>query len=192
MQQTAFTAEDVFSLYERNSSYYNNCKLSGKICPNDGFNGECYCQMEKEPVLPITIGDQCVPCDIKRKVYIKQGEECSICLDSIFQKNNAYLTSCGHSFHKLCLFKAFEAKAATTASFACPLCRARLGYPEFYCRYTSVFKSNNFSKPNHLDNLEEFWLSINFQLLQMCNNGSHPIGMKSTCKKCIRYRKTGM
>ena len=110
MTNYSATAEDVFYLYERNKCVYDNCKLAGRRCPDSDLEMECYCSISNTSVLPITIGDQSVKCDFKRKVYIKQGEECSICLEQIYQKNNAYLTSCGHSFHRSCLFKAFENK----------------------------------------------------------------------------------
>ena len=186
------TADDIHFLYERNNSIYYNCKLSGKICPSEIYNTDCYCQIENEPILPFTIGDQCVPCSFKRKVYIKPGEECSICLEPIIQKSTAYLTSCGHSFHKLCAFQVFDKKKRDKHTFSCPLCRAKLGYPEFYCRYTAVFKQADKKKFNQLDLLEEFWLSKNFISIQTCNNGyNHDLGMKNGCKLCIKYRKTG-
>ena len=187
------TAEDVFYLYERNKTFYDNCRLAGRKCPNEVYDVECYCQVI-EPVLPITIGDQCVPCNFNRKVYIKQGEECAICMETIYQKNNAYLTSCGHSFHKTCLFNAFEIKAKNKHNFPCPLCRARLGYPEFYCRYTcNIFKDpNQISETNFLDTLEEFWLSKEFNLIQICSNGhNHALGMKNNCDDCLDYRING-
>jgi hypothetical protein len=114
-------------------------------------------------------------------------------MDTIYQKNNAYLTSCGHSFHKTCLFKAFEIKAINKHNFTCPLCRTRLGYPEFYCRYTCVIKEpNNVLKSNFLDNLEEFWLSKDFNLIHICSNGNnHALGMKNNCEDCSDYRVNG-
>lgn len=181
---------NVFYLYERNKSIYDNCKLANKICPNEQFGRDnCFCQLTNEPVLPIAIGDQSVPCDFKRKVYIRPGEECSVCLESIFQKNTAYLTPCGHSFHKLCLFKVYETKEQKLKNFKCPACRANLGYPEFYCRYSPSY---NFPKINHLDSLEDFWLSKDFKTIQVCCKGrNHSLGMKKTCKNCLNYRKFG-
>jgi len=192
--ERAATTDDVFFLYERNTRLYYNCKLSGKTCPSEIDNVDCYCQIDYYPVLPITIGDQCVPCNFKRKVYIKPGEECSICLEPIIQKNNSYLTSCGHSFHKLCAFKAFESKANNRESISCPLCRSNLGYPLFYYRYTCVFKINVASTTfNALDYLEEFWLAKDFTSLQVCYRGNdHALGMKNTCRLCLKYRETGM
>lgn len=183
------TAEDVFYLYERNKCVYDNCKLAGKTCPTQEYSAQCYCQIANEPVLPLTIGDQNIACNYNRKVYIKPGEECSICLDTICQKNNAYLTSCGHSFHKSCLFKAFEKKAHFSQNFSCPLCRARLGYPEFYCRYP-CFINDDTLQTNFLDVLEDFWLSKEFILIHTCSTGdnAHDLGMKNNCRNCVAYR----
>jgi hypothetical protein len=189
----AITAEDVFYLYERNKCVYDNCKLAGRRCPDAELEMECYCSISNTSVLPITIGDQSVKCDFKRKVYIKQGEECSICLEQIYQKNNAYLTSCGHSFHKSCLFKEFETKFVNINTFKCPNCRSKLGYPEFYCRYTNVFKrfDSELCKHYNFDILEDFWLGNDFTTLQMCNRG-HALGMKNGCNRCLAYRLDGV
>ena len=196
MEGYSATAEDVFYLYERNKSYYDNCKFAKRNCPNEEYNDDCYCQRTNEFVLPITIGDQCVPCDFKRKVYIKQGEECSICLDPITTKNTSYLTPCGHSFHKTCIFNAFTAIARNKRNFRCPNCRSNLGDPDIYCRYTAVFKERELdsSANNHfLDTLEEFWLAKDYTMIQTCRNvNTHYLGMNKDCKYCLQYRMNGM
>ena len=182
------TAEDVFYLYERNSSYYHSCKQQGKIdlCP-DNWSNECFCYTKQE-VFPSKIGNQCVPCDIKRKCYIKQGEECPICLEGIFRKKDAYITCCGHSFHKCCIFKSMETqwKRKYASNFKCPLCRTNLGTDihEIDSRYNV--------SGNSLDNLENFWLNKDFMLAQTCGkNYDHEIGMKKDCFICFKYREKG-
>ena len=50
--------------------------------------------------------------------YVK--EDCSICLNSLFHKQVAYLP-CKHYFHSACLTQAFKNKLYT-----CPLCRTDL------------------------------------------------------------------
>lgn len=182
------TAEDVFSLYERNSSYYYKCNQRGKMteCPNNWL-GECYCYT-KQQVLPSTIGNQTIPCSIRRKCYIRQGEECPICLENIFRKNEAYITCCGHSFHKSCIFKSMEThwKHKYASNFKCPMCRAKLGtdIQEIGLRY-------KFSR-NYLDNLESFWLGKDLTLAQTCGNKyDHDIGMKKGCFICLKYRENG-
>jgi len=47
----------------------------------------------------------------------KNPDDCSICLDSLFMKQVAYLP-CKHSFHQSCLKQVFEKKM-----YSCPLCR---------------------------------------------------------------------
>ena len=37
------TAEDVFALYERNKSVYDDCKLAGRECPDIQNSLDCYC-----------------------------------------------------------------------------------------------------------------------------------------------------
>jgi len=182
------TAEDVFYLYERNSSYYHNCNKQGKIneCP-DNWQNECYCHT-KQDVLPLTIGNQYVPCSIKRRCYIRPGQECPICLENILRKSEAYISCCGHSYHKHCIFKSMETqwKKKYASNFKCPLCRTNLGtdVEALGVRYTSF--------RNSLDNLENFWLSKDLMLAQTCsNNYDHDLGMKKDCYICSRYREKG-
>jgi hypothetical protein len=47
----------------------------------------------------------------------REEEECSICLDSLYMKQIAYLP-CKHSFHQKCIQYSFEKKL-----YSCPLCR---------------------------------------------------------------------
>ena len=96
------TAEDVFYLYERNSSHYHNCNKIDRLeiceeCASDG----CYCHL-KQDVYPFTIGDQQLPCNIKVRCYIRPGDECPVCYEEILTKSSAYITCCGHHFHKKC------------------------------------------------------------------------------------------
>jgi hypothetical protein len=41
--------------------------------------------------------------NLRVKQYIRWGEECPICMDPITTKKNAYLTECGHAYHKTCM-----------------------------------------------------------------------------------------
>ena len=179
------TAEDVFYLYERNSTYYHRCKKMSE-CPDNWLN-ECYCYTKQE-VLPLAIGNQTIPCSIKRKCYIRPGEECPICLENIFRKSDAYITCCGHSFHKTCIFKSMETqwRHKYASNFKCPMCRTNLGTDihELSLRYKFT--------PNNLDNLENFWLTKHLMLAQTCgNNYDHEIGMKIDCFICSKYREKG-
>lgn len=184
----AATAEDVFSLYERNFDFYFDCNKTGKIdtCPTS-WKGYCYC-FYSQPLLPITIGNTGICCNIKRKCYIKPGEECPICMDPIITKSTAYLTSCGHSFHKLCIFKSMEKKWSEKygSNFNCPMCRTNLGMDihDINERYNFNIEQHR----SHLDNLENFWFKKEFTIAYICrNNFDHYLGMKKGCKKCDDY-----
>lgn len=182
------TAEDVFYLYERNKNKeYNDCIKLCKPCPTL-FGNSCCCD-PLDPVLPITIGNQEDLCRFHVKIYIKFGEECPICYETIKHKKNAYLTGCGHHFHRDCLFKVITTKWETKpfSILKCPMCRTSLGYPDMFERYVYSFNKNNL-----LDRLEDFWISKDFILPTFCHSGKHYLGMKNDCKKCINYRNNGL
>ena len=182
------TVEDVFCLYERNHLDYLNCSKNGKLdsCPTKWMN-ECYCHMDSD-TMPLTIGDQSVPCILNRKCYIKPGEECPICFEPILTKNNAYITRCGHSFHRSCLFKTYETKHNNKpfAVFRCPMCRSMTEKFMFYTKY------NIKRDMSTLDYLENFWLSKDYDIPMYCSNKyNHYLGMKPNCKKCKLFCKNG-
>ena len=189
------TAEDVFYLYERNSSYCYDCNLKN-TCERDKYccGSECYCHLQQQ-VKPFTIGDQYVPCDFKVKCYIKPGEECPVCYESIMTKSSAFITSCGHRFHKNCLFKYIESKWLSTSynsTARCPMCRSSLGHPDFIQRYKSSYYSLNYDDGNELDKLEDFWVSKDYLLPLFCSNSyDHYLGCDKSCFICQNYNKTG-
>lgn len=179
------TAEDVFCLYERNSSYYFDCSKMGKIdeCP-DCYKNMCYCFL-KQNVLPCVIGDHNTQCKLNKKCYIRPGEDCPICYEPILTKTNAYLTECGHAFHKSCMSKCIETKwlCKYDGDFNCPICRHHLGYLEITKRYSSE---------NVLDKLENLWISKENDIPIFCSrNYNHYLGMHDSCYICEKYRKTG-
>jgi len=186
------TAEDVFYLYERNSRYYHDCTKI-KEC-EDSCKYVCWCYL-KQDVVPFTIGDQCIPCDFKIKCYIKAGEECPICYEEIMTKTTAFITNCGHSFHKKCLFKYIETKwlsSSYTSPARCPMCRCSLGHPEFIKRYRSSYFSFNYKNDNGLDKLEDFWISKDYTLPSFCSNSyDHYLGTDKKCFICESYREKG-
>lgn len=159
------TTEEVFTLYEKNSGI-------------------------SEPIIPIRIGDSSVRCRFKTKCYIRPGEECPICFEQIKLKKDAYLTGCGHSFHRECLLKTFDTKwkQKLFCTLKCPMCRSNLGFPELLERYP-------YNTPiNHLDQLENFWFTLEFLLPHFCTNikpDVHYLGMNKTCKKCKIYVENG-
>lgn len=150
-KKKSFAEDDVFWLYERNVNYYRCCATNGKTMAKciTAWRGECYCR-EIEPVQPITIGDQTLPCRMSVKTYIPIGEMCPICLEGIYSKNNAYLTGCGHGFHKSCIRLVLE--ICGNKNLICPSCRGNLGKPDIPGRYGNT--------DTELDCLENFWNSV--------------------------------
>lgn len=189
------TAEDVFYLYERNSSHYYNCHETGNIenC-NYGYTKECYCHL-KQDVLPLTIGDQHSPCNLKIRCYIRPGDECPICYEQILTKSSAFITCCGHQFHKKCMFKYIQSKwlsISYTSTARCPMCRCSLGHPEFVQRYKASYFNISYKNDNELDKLEDFWISCDYKLPSFCSNGyDHYLGMNKECFCCLNYRENG-
>jgi hypothetical protein len=162
------TSEEVFALYEKNQLFDT-----------------------KKIIEPLTIGDPSIPCRFSVKTYIRPGEECAICLDKIQLKKDAYLTGCGHAFHRSCLFKTLESKwrEKLFRVLACPLCRCKLGIPEFLERYAIQDQD-----PNHLDIIENFWLTKDFLLPHFCSYTKkkiHYLGMSRCCKQCKEYQEKG-
>ena len=170
--------EDVFYLYERNRF------TTKKVC-------EFY--IREKIVQPITIGETCIPCKLSKKCYIYPGEECAICLDNILLKKDAYLTGCGHAFHRTCLFKTFETKWSLKpfSTLKCPICRCGLGLPILMTRYHNSMRMNH--KHDFMDQLENFWITKDFIIPHYCDNiqKSHYLGMNKACSKCRRYQQFG-
>lgn len=189
------TAEDVFYLYERNSRIYYDCNYTNTIeeCP-DSWNNECYCYL-KQDVKPFTIGDQREKCSLNRKCYIKHGDECPICFEPIMSKSKAFITSCGHHYHKKCILKYIETKWLSSAYVSmarCPMCRHSLGHQELIQRYRSSYYDYNFKDDNGLDKLEDFWVTHEYRLPMFCSNEyNHYLGMNNNCHICNIYRKKG-
>lgn len=185
------TVEDVLELYVREpTKIYHDCQKKNNIenCPNC-WKGVCYCFSE-EPIKTITIGNNEVPCNIKRKCYIKPGEECPICMESITNKSNAYLTCCGHSFHKKCIFKSMETfwQHNYAKNFKCPMCRTNLGMDIHAINERYTINDNS----GYLDELENFWFKKDFRMAHTCrNNYDHYLGMKKDCSHCRKYVLNG-
>ena len=186
------TAEDVFYLFERNSRYYYTCASKTEIenC-TEYYNNECFCHLKQE-VNPFTIGDQYAYCKLNIKCYIKQGDECPICFDPILNKSNAFISNCGHHYHKKCLFKVHETNIFKSYNVQCPMCRCSLGEPEFMQRYRSTYYHYNHKDDNALDKLEDFWLSIEYKIPNLCSNKyDHYLGLHKNCFICQQYREKG-
>jgi hypothetical protein len=190
------TSEDVFHLYERNSLIYYDCKKQNKLdtCPDKSF-GVCFCKYNC-PIIPYNIGNENRKCSLSKKIYIAVGEECPICLENICSKQTAYLTHCGHSFHKKCLHDSYisyllEYGEDDNENLPCPLCRKTINIDDFtnnirYC-----------SKRGSIDEIENFWITKQLSVPYICYSEgdcdkNHYLGMNKNCKKCKRYVKKGI
>ena len=122
-------------------------------------------------------------------------QECPICYEEIMTKSTAFITNCGHSFHKSCLSKYIETKWLSTTYIStarCPMCRCSLGHPEFDQRYRSSYFNCNHSNDNELDKLEDFWLTKDYKLPVFCSHGyNHYLGLNKNCFICKGYREKG-
>lgn len=191
----SLTLEDVFYCHERNSTFYLK----------DPF--------DTPEVYPIIIGENTIekttdylylaegkgkkgrtclakktkPKDIftnlKKRHYIRIGEECPICLEGIFHKRDAQITECGHAFHYSCLQQySYKDKTLHTC---CPLCR----------KHFLRIDKNRYSRysKRHLDILEDFWMNHKTGLPEMCFSEEtrekvHATGTKSLkCNICRFY-----
>ena len=101
--------------------------------------------------------------NLKIKHYLKIGETCSICLDEIWRRKEAFLTDCGHSFHLKCIIKYDYMNCFNKLGVFCPLCRNDMGnYLDFRDRYKT--------SKNGLDILEDFETNIDLKLPTICYN----------------------
>lgn len=119
--------------------------------------------------------------NLKIKHYIKIGEECSICNEPILSKPNAFLSDCGHCFHKTCIHKWLK---TTYLNGRCPLCRSDLGECNFGGRYYTN---------NRLDLLENFIQDSDKMMPVPCWGDSdmhytHFVGEKEWCDECHNFR----
>lgn len=120
------------------------------------------------------------------KFYIRPLQECSICLEPILTKSTAFLTPCGHGFHRKCIHTATKLKwLSRNCDVPCPLCRNYNIYEYNVDKYCIWNK-----KINEMDKLENFWETFEMQLAQPCSSdGTHYIGLKKDCERCVKYRK---
>ena len=177
------TVESVFHLFD---GVQCNCT-----------SNDCCCD-ENRLINPCVIGRSKSKYDLKTKCYIPYLEECSIFTSEITHKKEAFLTDCGHSFHRHCLADYYHVmqKQKLCWSLSCPLCRTKLGNPVFYEKYNLY--SEEF---NRLDDLENFWWNEHdYTKITMCkyynddnhdNYEYHYLGMNNKCRGCQKYRKNG-
>lgn len=101
--------------------------------------------------------------NLKFKHYIKKGDICSICFDEIWNRNNAFLTDCGHCFHYNCVINYELNNYFSHYGVLCPICRQDMG------NYTDIKDKYPYSK-NEIDKLIDFENNINFKIPKTCFN----------------------
>jgi hypothetical protein len=132
------------------------------------------------------------PC-INKKCYIGFGEMCSICIEPIMLKKDAWLTPCGHQFHRKCLINNHRYRQINSMTIEysneipCPICRTGL----VNC-CVGIDDMDKYNSKNGLDCLENFWLSIDNASYIICYNCDKGMGMNLSCKECEYYRQTGI
>lgn len=184
---TSIREEDIFNINERNRNYYIECEIPD-IC------GENCCCYYNQLIYPNSIGNNDFKRKLNNKMYIWSQETCIICMEKIKIKTDAYLTDCGHSFHKHCITHYYHyIKMISNKPLKCPMCRSNLGHPVFNEKYNIIHKDANF-----IDVLENINMnSIKVEMLHICKFqtselcGYHYLGMNSLCSLCLDYRKTG-
>ena len=194
----------IWWLHERTSRDYYTCKdlttCPSKVIEDDGKE-ECNCHY-KQVVVPQDIGEWWQPVKLEGRSYIPIGAKCPICLSSIIHKRDAWITHCGHSFHRNCLMKSYEIYMNNpkiekyTNVMPCPCCRSDL--PTCCCgynlgRYHSIYGERR----NELDYLENFELLSDMIIPIECYKCSKKhkcakyIGMSNDCKECKEYQEKG-
>ncbi len=186
---------------------YLNYTTSSRLVPNDAI------LLPKYITSSAPSAEQSQPRRRQRKLknkkttHIKPGDECSICLEGIVTPANAYITGCGHVFHKTCLCRHVQ---VPTMQATCTMCRRGLEllYEPYYQRYAAA--SDNTAdlsvstaidtsasapeeKENYLDKLEDFWQGIHIICPDVCSYGyDHYLGMQQKrCHGCKWYCETG-
>lgn len=179
----------IWGLYDRNSRYYHTCRDLA-ACPTriDGYAGvECLCHHD-QIVRPQDIGEWWQPPKPARKCYIEIGADCPICLSAIQHKRNAWLTVCGHAFHRTCLMTYYNTYMETVKPYGncvpCPICREELP------TCCAGFEMGRYVG-NELDGLENFTQLCDLMLPAKCYKCDRDEGMNRTCAACIDYRQNG-
>jgi len=128
--------------------------------------------------------------NIKKKHYIRKGEECPICYDPIFTKMNAFITKCSHCFHYKCIQNHYDINFNHLGE--CPMCRQSVGYYEEVIKFRYPYSLKGF------DVLEDFWNNIDSLIPKKCYRREwskfthiHDLGMNEDCQFCRSYRQTG-
>lgn len=155
------TLEDTFNNYDGNPILISNDKQGpNKIAKYSIINYDSdFCKYESyNRKIKRNIID-----NLQIKHYIKIGETCPICFDEIYNRNNAFLTDCGHSFHYNCIINYDYKNIFNEHGISCPICRQDMGiYDNIKDKYLY------FKNCNSLDYLEDFEMNFKNKLPKVC------------------------
>jgi hypothetical protein len=192
----SLTLEDVFYHHERSRrtiySCTGECNGPGDVLTNK-FDCHCY-EIHELLCVQYLSGDYMKDerIHLQTKGYLAPWKDtCSLCLDLITTRKNAYLTPCGHTFHSQC-FLNYEHHAMCKKNYPilkCPMCRCQLGFPPFYDVYNIYCE-----KCNGIDYLENYWHNEHdYTKIHMCLQQPriHYLGMNNQCDACLKYRQHG-
>lgn len=180
----------VWYVYERNRDYYYNC-TNKLTCPNY-YNDECMCHYH-QIVFPYRFYECGFPrnkkIEFSTKMYISFGQTCPICLESILHKKDAWLTPCGHGFHRNCIIDTFEHymnnknRVRHSNTMPCPICREDL----VDCCIGKL-TIDRYKGISLLDRLENFWLTIDKKLIITCHKCDETLGFNINCHYCMPWK----
>lgn len=193
---TRYSMDDhsIWSPYERNRNYYHT-HYNPDTCATYSDFGRCTCRYSQllSPLIVGNCGFEDKP-SINRRCYIGFGEQCPICIQPILHKKTAWLTPCGHAFHRKCLLYAFrhylELDIAYSNVMPCPICRKELTNCCIGEYTTPHYHVPIYDLVNELDSLENFWTDIEDKVSVKCPKCTHILGSNAAgCEKCKRQRK---
>lgn len=160
----SFTLDDIYHDYD----YYHKYNIS---CEYQGDNKITKIKKSYNPKRKIRRN---IYENLRVKHYIKIGETCPICYDSINNRKNSFLTDCGHAFHYSCIIDydyCIIKNKINNYNICCPICRQFMGdYKDIKDRYP-------YSK-NELDKLDDFENNIKIKVPNVCFD-SHQIKYKN-------------
>lgn len=150
----SLTLDDVYHDYDTNHKYNISCEYQG-----DNKITKTMISYNPKRKIRRNIYE-----NLKVKHYIKFGETCPICYDSINNRKDSFLTDCGHSFHYSCIIDydyCIIKNNLNNYNICCPICRQYMG------KYNDIKDRYPYSK-NEIDKLEDFENNIKIKIPNVC------------------------
>ena len=187
-KNNSITLDDIYHCDERNRWLYDD--FAWDVYPlgiGESRLNKYTCKYTKDKKNIIKTRKSTIQ-NLNQKNYIRIGEECPICYDSIVNKKQAFLTYCGHSFHYECIQNYYHSNYNKLEW--CPICR------QDTCCSGRLKQQYANDSNNKMDKYENFWNEINILIPEKCYTrindnyyeDIHNLGMDKNCIKCINYR----